>query len=190
MTTEGRNIYQAVDQVRTLCAEIALLLSTAETFLVHADWVPVKVPPAAGGSTSMEYPRRWVPESVHRFLKHAEHKGLLAFVSVVLENLDQPSLLEEPLVSAGWIDFGDSVPSWWYPDMSRWHLYNFKGSSDGTANVFTPNEKFGRKAREEVHRACTLGVPLVAISNADALEERIIRPLLASLPGSPGGLVR
>ena len=47
---------------------------------------------------------------------------------------------------------------------------------------------FSAKAREEVHRVCTLGVPLVAITNADALEERIIRPLLASLPGSAAGL--
>ena len=188
MTTEGRKVHQAVDQVRTLCAEIALLLSTAEAFLVHADWVPEKVSPAAGGSTSIDYPRKWVPESVHRFLRHSEHKGLLAFVSVVLENLEQPSLLEEPLVTAGWIDFGDSVPDWWYPDISRWHLYNPKRSNDGTANVFTPNENFARKAREEVLRACTLGAPLVAITNAEALEERIIRPLLASLPGSAAGL--
>ena len=91
MTTAGRDLYRAIDQVRSLCAEVALLLSTAEAFLVHEGWVPEKVAPATGGSASIDYPRKWIPESLHRFAQHPEHRGHLLFVSVVLENLDQPS---------------------------------------------------------------------------------------------------
>lgn len=190
VTSEGKDIYRAVDQVRTLCKEIGLLLQTAETQLGSHGWIMANRAAAAGGSTSIDFPAKWVPESVHRFMKHERRERLLSFVSVILENLDQPDRLDEPLVTAGWIDFGQTGESLWYPELSRWHLYNPNRSDDGISREFQPGNEFSAKARENVHCACTLAVPLVNIIHADALENLVIHPFLASLPDSPGDLVQ
>lgn len=185
VTNEGRNVFQAVDQVRTLCKEIGLLLRTAETQFARHGWICTNKSAAAGLSRSIESPEKWVPESVHRFMENGRFKGVLAFVAVILEDPHPSARIEEPLVSGGWIEFAQT--EFWYADMSRWHLYNPKRSDDGRANEFRPGGGFDARAQEGVARACTLGVPLVSITNADGLEQRIVAPLLSSLPGSSAG---
>lgn len=181
MSDEGCDIYRAVDQVRALFTELALLLSTAESLLTTSGWHSTGTAPAAGGSISLDYPRRWVPEYVHRFVTHPRHSGLLGFVAVIVENLEKPDLLTEPLVSAGWVDFGDKVGDWWV-ETARWHLYHPARVDDGVTRTFRPPASWSAKVRDNVHGICTLGLPLVSITNVRAVEERIVRPFLASIP--------
>src|SRR5207245_6025333 len=74
-------------------------------------------------SYTLLYPRFWLPRDFFRFYKNNPGHSL-TFVSVLLDDAENESHVEEPLLTAGWFNYGSGreIGNQWQYSYARWHL--------------------------------------------------------------------
>jgi len=87
------------------------------------------------------------------------------------------------------LEFASTAPSvvpsdklWW----ARFHGYMKNRSDDGTLMQVSPQREWAEEYDANSYpfeRACSFGVPLIDITSAALLQERVLKPLLASVRG-------
>lgn len=171
---EGGDILKAFQQMRDLCEDVALLLSTADTFVKDFGWEPYSGNTAvANTSGSLLAPRWWVPWGAFRFYTHQERKHLVAYVCVLFDHPDERDRMKVPLVTAGLFDWGEGnrAGDWTY-GQARCHLFN-NGRRDDGVPVECGREENAEKGRGFL-RMRSVALPLAGIGDANALKERIV----------------
>jgi hypothetical protein len=119
---------------------------------------------------------------------------LLAFISVVLDDdAEDFSPAQEALASAGCIIFKpgerpDHAEHWW----SRWHVYQQNGRMDnGTLCSDEPHTTWDEEDHDDlpagIMSVTTFAIPLLEVTDCNALRERIVKPLLNLIEQQPKG---
>ena len=181
MSDEGQNFFKVIRQARDIFGQVSLLLSTAEALMGEANWVLATAYDVAlaGGSTTLRQPRKWMPYELFRFFKNNDAPHIITLISVILDDSEEKGRIEEPLLSAGLFDYGNGntvgdFSEYWY---TCFHMYMPDRRDDGTflrANV----ESFPETWSCHFKRVSTFAYPLVDITNAEFLGDKVVSPLL------------
>jgi hypothetical protein len=167
-----------------------------DKLMAEESWERATAQNIAHGSSSqsLDLPRKWFPYEVFRFYRQ-EEGHVIAFISVLLDDDRKGDYkLDEPLITAGWFEFPSVAPSvvpsdklWW----ARFHGYMKNRRDDGTLMQVSPRRDWVADYREDWYpfeRACSIGMPLAEITSTAQLQERVTKPLLAFMQGSPARL--
>jgi len=186
MSGDGKNIVGLMQQLRKLCEQISLLLMTADSLMSDRGWKAEAAQPFAGLSYTLSSPRFWIPQDFSRFYKNDDLRHILGFVSLVLDDAESRTNLEEPLLTAGWFDYGpgEEVGKRWQYSYVRWHLKMPQRSDDG--RLLLASSTTWPKEPLPFLRVSTLGVPLTSIADAEALKSGIIEPLIQGIKEAQG----
>lgn len=181
MNENSRNIATAFDQLRSFCQEASLLLRTADGLLNEAEWQNEGRNVTSATNMGVDEGHRWIPFDMFRFYKKQSQLHLLVFVAVNVADPYGDSELDQALVTAGWLDYGqgEQVGNNWAYRYARLHLMLPERKDDGQVRITsTPNHP---KITHTIQRAATLGLPIDTIADADDLKSKIIAPLLESI---------
>ena len=182
MNNDGKNISTMVAQMRRLCEQIAKLLGTASEMMREKGWECVSNA-TADNSVSLSKPRLWIPEYFCQFWMSENNSGKLSFISVILDNRENDSSfqIKEPLLTAGWLDYGPrkKVDDWKNASCT-WHVFMPGRKDDGSLLVANPKKAWPDEEHPFI-RISTFGVPLTSVTDAESLKSKIIDPLLKGL---------
>jgi hypothetical protein len=182
MNKDEVNIVAALRCLRELCAQIALLLSSADNLMLRDGWIAIPGNVYGHLAYTLSEPRRWIQQDIFRFYKNPQLKHLACFVSVILDDVEKLHNITVPLLTAGFFDdgigneSGVSEKNFNY-SLARWHLNMPNRNDDGkllhVEHEPTPKETFKRVA--------TLAIPLLSITDNQGLQNKVIVPLLQAL---------
>lgn len=191
MSNDGSAILECVQRLQDLVCDVALLLQQCDAALAP-DWRPAVSTSSVSmltGIGSLKNPRRWVPNMMCRSYSSSKTPGVMASVTVILDDPDRPKMLEEPLVSACCAKYAkDNVT---YSDFHQCfmfaHLLRKDPKFDGCFRAFSDDElvKLRTADRKIKERSITafssMALPLVLVSGRETLQEKVIEPLLAEI---------
>jgi hypothetical protein len=179
---DGTNVLAALRQLRTFYQEIGLLLGSADNLIEKHSWKATGSLVYGGLSYTLSEPQKWLQQDIFRLYRSEHLKNALTFVSVTLDDVEKPSRITQPLLTAGCLDYpsekelGNQLQSFNY-SLPRWHLEMPGRIDDGTLIMADHNPI----PTSRFVRAATIGMPLLSIENTTALEQRIINPLITEL---------
>ncbi len=185
MNEKGANMLLAIREVRQLFEDIGLLLRSGEEHMKKAGWTPYNSVAMAGGSRNVSSPAYWMPQDVFRFFLHKEEIHVLSFISVIVDDINDPNSMDEPFVSAGWIEFedGEKVGNSWSYDYSRIVLNAEKRTTIGEI-MEVPTDSIKSRSDRKIKRARALAIPLVSITDVASVETMITEILIKDIPES------
>jgi hypothetical protein len=184
---KATQLIKSMQSVRDFHANVGKLLQAATSAVAESGWI-VPSRAAACGSTSSKAvysPRYWIPEDAFQFYRKETDTSLLAFISVVFDDVQKPARIIQPFASAGWFQFAPgglgAAGTYEYP-WCRLSLFNDEELCvDGKWRDVEP-KKIDMKGNYLLERARVLAYPLFSIQSESDLETHIIKPLLGDLP--------
>lgn len=193
MSNDGENILKHIKQTRQLCEQISLLLRTADELMTKANWNSEGNTAISASSASILSPEQWIPIAVFRFYKRKEYRGLLAFISVLLDDhWERKYTIKEPLLTAGFFDYGKAEVKdndWDYPFarcygyLSKEHSLKADGEPFPFEKKMLPLDRQGKFSGivPIFDGGEVFAVPLVSVKNASDVESQITHKLLGRL---------
>ena len=179
MSDDGKQILKSTQNFRTYLENIGKLLSTAEAMLEKLGYEIHSNRACVGGSNSIEWPNYWIPQDAFRYLTHKNGR-ILVVISAILDDIENPDSLEQPLVSAAWFKYRKEVGDWKW-NFSRIILSLQEYSLEGKMmDIPLETEIMGEY---KILSSQALAVPLVEIQSERDIEEKIITPLVESING-------
>jgi hypothetical protein len=168
----------AIRDMKRLFADLSLLLRSADEPFKKYGWLPVQKNAnvaTTDNSAAVYAPERWMPYYAFRYFESKDRPHAFAYVSVLLDDLDNPDRLSEPLGSAGIVQHGEGGHGWsyWY---ARAALFVPGVPQDGR-RVEVDVKPFDR---EFVAKAEVLALPLVEVPDAQAVATKLLAPLFGS----------
>ena len=179
MSDDGKQILESTRNFRTYLENVGKLLSTAEAMLEKYGYEKWDNTACSGGSKSIEWPNYWFPQDAFRFLTHKNGR-ILVVISAILDDIDNPDSLEQPLVSTAWFKYRKEVGDWKWK-FSRIILSAQEYSLDGKMMDIPPETEI--MGEYKILSSQALAVPLVKIQSEHDIKEKIISPLVESLGG-------
>jgi hypothetical protein len=181
---KGKMILKGLAETRKFFGQVSLLIRTAEENLKEEGWEPISSSYQSSDITShLLHPQKWMPRWVARFFVNEEHEDILVYVGVLLDGAGAWSGFKEPWFTCGLFQYltGERPRDNWKPQWLEWvdtHLY-FEKDSDGKFHLrkYSPEEK----EYESISGESTMALPLMEITDANALEEKVIVPLLEEI---------
>lgn len=180
MSDDGANIVFMMAQLKRLFEQTAALLRTADAYMKDNGWA-VRGNQCVSVSTVPDRAPYWFPETAFRLYTNQQRLNLLPFVEVLFDDRKNRGRIKEPLVSAGWHDFGKGKqvpekPALW--SVTKWHRRMPARVDDGTFVSVDPRQL---KQNYPMELTTTMAVPLVEITSVSDLKQRILDPLLLKL---------
>jgi len=184
----SRNVVEGFRELRKFCGQVSLLLRTADGLMQDVDWEPeLGSTPMADLSKSLHEPDSWLPCYFCRFYKHPGHLHLVAFISVLIEDVEEPAHIDEALLTAGWIDYGvGNKRGDWKRWFCQWHLWMTNREDNGRLHEQDPRKEWKEKAPEGVVKAVTFGYPLDEITSGESLKDTIVDRLISEISKQKG----
>jgi len=177
MTDQGKVIQDCVSNLIGLYRELQTLLVSADELVSADKWLPFNRYAASHGKT-LDSPERWLAQYVFRFYHRPETKPdrIMLYLSAILFDSGNPTRIKEPILTAGWVEFGIRA----HPDNFPWEDLALHLDIPGAANdgIVMTHDTASIGKRRKFSKFGTLAVPLVEIDTADALKQRVIAPLL------------
>ncbi len=180
MTDSGPELLKAIRRIRDFFSDVSQLLVTAQTLMAQHGWETGKDSNCLFGlSYSVYQGRQWLPRFAARKMTNgAAFPGVVAMVSVLLDDVDESSRLTEPVVAAGYflMSSGLGVPDNWHACWFGWRGEAPDGRPYSVADT-DPNWKsnWGWRWHEGFAR------PLVSVTDQASLENLIVNPFLAMI---------
>ena len=186
MNDAGEQVLESTRKFREYLKAIGQLLSTAEDMLAIHGFKAGNYYQAVSKieTADIRWPAWWLPEDAFRFLPYENNVRLLVVISVIMDDINNPESLEQPIVSAAWYKYRDESSEYnWNVGFSR-NILKLKGLQfDGNMNDIPP-EKITPPTEIEggaIASCKALAVPLIDIVSPEKIEEKIITPLIESL---------
>jgi len=181
MSNDGPNILQLFQQTRKICEDVALLLRTQEEQMSSKGWETDRSTAVCDSSSSIHNPWGWIPINAFRFYVNDKHPNVLAFISVLLDDhWDNLYSIKEPIITAGFFDYGNKKWDTFDYSFSRVYGYLFKKHNwEPNGELFS----FDRSMLSSNHRGDFINgkvfaLPLVSIKNEKQIETKITDKLL------------
>mgnify|MGYP001568595060 CR=1 FL=1 len=144
MTDSGKELSGSIRQFRKMFIDLSKLLQTVDELMRNEGWV---YPPSDRGSqnnvvlaasATINYPERWMPYVLFRFYTKPNRPSILSYVSVLLDDdVDGEYRLEEPLVTAGFFDYGNKEADQWEAWWCKWHMYSDEADRKDDGSVIS-----------------------------------------------------
>ena len=179
MSDQGKQILESTRNFREYLENVGKLLSTAGDMLEKHGYETWNNKACGGVSNSIKRPNYWILQDAFRFLTHKNGR-ILVVISAILDDIENPDALEQPLVSAAWFKYGKKVGDWEW-EFSRIILSVQEYSLDGKMMDVPPETEI--IADYKILSSQALAVPLLDIQAERDIEEKIITPLVQSLSG-------
>lgn len=182
MSEDGKNIIGMLQQLSKLYEQIALLLKTSDSLMKVKGWTLAGTNVFGGLSYTAANPQGWIPRSFFSLYENEKSPHVSAFISVVLGKREKNLNDQEPLLTAGWFDYGlgKQMGNRFNYDWPHWHL-NMPQRNDEGRLTSADARTFWPKDKAPFSRVSTLGVPLTSISSSEELKNKLIEPLLREL---------
>jgi hypothetical protein len=186
MSLEGTNIVSLISEVRNLCEQVAMLLGTADQIVKKENWKSANGSTVTGGnSASINNPRAWVPEFLCRFYVNENFSQLLFYLAVILDNREKDKdyppkssgKFDEPIITAGYYDYGDKKVEKWDLWQCRLHVYSDDPDYNGEIFTTIPKETISSVKDRNFKQLISLAIPLINVIDSSYLEVKIIDPL-------------
>lgn len=181
MTADQLGIKDLMMQILRLYREMQNLLVSADDLMAAKSWTPFNSV-CITGSNSLDQPDQWFAQAAHRLYRSGapEHASALSYIAILLFDSGKPDALPQPLVTGGWMDYGQngkiSDYYYWY---ARFHSWMPDASNDGVVHRVESNH--WPKWKLPFERIATLAVPLAEVTSTHELNQRIVGPLLADI---------
>ena len=177
----GAGIIAAVRQIRTLMVEVSKLLLEADAIMGVAGWAPrVASTALAGGATSVNSPKNWIPYRAFRFYRRDERPTIIPCIAVILDEQYRQQQVTEPLVSGEMLEYdssGDVPEGNRLYDSSTWHLHVPGRRDDGTIVEIVPREIWKGESTAKLMRS--FAIPLTRVDSRERLKQAVVDPLLS-----------
>ena len=185
MSDAGKEILESTRKFRRYLEDIGKLLSTAEEMLEKQGFQRIDGSQAVDqrGRADIGRPGRWFPQDAFRFLTHEKNKRLLVVISVIMDDIDRPDSLDQPIVSAAWLECTNGANDR-RDELSRIIFILEPPKRDESMIEIPPEEikKFPRnQIKGDILSSQALAVPLIDIVGPKEIKEKIITPLMESL---------
>lgn len=183
MGEQGKTIVTAFKQLESFFKEVVQLLTTADSLMKKARWEPASGSSAvADSSGSLNSVHRWLPWYFFRTFEKPGLPHILAFVSVIVGDPEEKVAIDEAIVTAGWIDYGEGneVGGNWQYWYTRWHTWMSDRSEEGKLCSSDPRKDW-ENPPEHVQMVSTFGYPLDEITSAADLEQKIVQRLMQEI---------
>ena len=184
MSDKGTSITTAVRQMGKLYESISLLLKSAEEELNTMGWKADRSLAMGGSSNAIYGFRQWAPHYVFRFLPADTKPKQLLFISVILDDVDDPNAVTEPILGMGWFRYAQGAEK----TDRRWRhakqlplLVKPLGELPATEWQVLKLEDVADAEACGIAEAKVFAVPLVSVTNSDQLLDQFIRPLAIKL---------
>ncbi len=107
----------------------------------------------------------------------------MAYVAVILDEVEYVDRLSEPLVAGAWWKYGPAghQDKDWMWDYSQFHLWYKDNAADGSWGEVKV-EDIGGREKFDIVAARSFAVPLVDVQNEADIREKVIGPLLSAVP--------
>ena len=178
-TKNKTGISAAMVVIQKLHREIALCLKTVDAYLFD-HWKILGDNNAYGDtSKNIDNADKWAPTLFYRVYIHKKSiPNIMAFVSIVVDDQNELLEVDNPLVTAGFIDYGKgNKPSsaWQWSDMkvARWHK---EGQNKFGIELEVPESKIPNN-KANAQRIRYLHHPLTSVTDKDSLNSLILEPL-------------
>ena len=187
MSNDGENVIATLQQTRRFFGEVAKLLQTADAAMENGSWSTCENK-AIISTCSINTADEWLPEFAFRYYENEEQKHLLPFIAALFDYEDEEIKLREPLLTAGWYDYGTGGEYDDYPWHSAViHVYNREWKADGKWREPDPRTSFPKGwARPTAVRCRSLALPLMSFASAQGLTQRVVEPLLEDIRSFSG----
>lgn len=180
----GQLILKGLSDTRRFFEQVSLLIRTLEESLKEQGWEPVSTSNQSSDVTShLSKPKKWMPRWVSRFFVNEEHKDLLVYVGVLLDEAGTWAGFREPWVTCGLFQYmaGKTPSDNWALDWVTSHLL-FERDPDG--KFYSRQYEHDEMESEGILREMTMALPLVAVTSAEDSKRKIIDPLLEAVESS------
>lgn len=184
---DGQQILKGLAETREFFKQISLMLRTAEELFSERGWEDATGGKKCSNITSHLYhPESWMPQDICRLYlstaENEENKDLILCVGVLLDREKAWGGFKEPWITCGLYQFApgrkperpQGGEAWWVTT----HLDD-KHDPDGTFYRCT----YSSEEQEQwgiVYQA-TMALPLVQITSADDLRQKVVDPLLEEI---------
>jgi hypothetical protein len=189
MSIDGTNILKMVQQTRNFCDQIATLLKTANVQMKKHSWESMNTA-ITETSQSINYPTQWIATAAFQFYKNKNYPNRLLYISVIFDNdVDEEYTIEEPIVTAGSLDYGNGQVEenlgnevWWYSRLYG-YLQKYPDQKNGD-DGYSFDKKTARLLDPQGHFESgeLFAVPLVLLRNDKDIKMKITDRLLGLLP--------
>lgn len=106
VTGEGRKFQSLLQQLSKLYEQITLLLKTSDSRMQVKGWTLGGTNVFGGLSYTVANPRDWIPCSFFILYNNKKNPYVSAFISVILGGREKNLNDQEPLLTAGWFNYG------------------------------------------------------------------------------------
>lgn len=179
MNDKGLTIRNAFLGIRKLLEDVSILLRTAESELSDHGWKPAINQAVRIESQAIYYPRKWLPHFVWRAFTNTELPNVLAYITTVFILPDDDDKPDQPIVIAGGVQFKGAAA---WKNLPWHHLYLHPYLPESLENgEFQTAEDEKLIRHRGVIRVFSMALPLVSITDAAALQKKVIEPLLGQL---------
>jgi len=195
MNDASKAILQVMAEARKLCEQVARLLGSADQIVAkhvvkEQHWECPKGNQTTGGnSESLLRAKYWIPEYYFRMYTNDGCPGILLYVAVILDNREDNkryppngSAEFEPIVTAGYFDYGQTTDGRLWPQRCRWHVYSEDDAYAGKVFETRPTKDWPENERDFLVLR-SLAKPLVSVKDSTELETVVVQPILDDLDG-------
>jgi hypothetical protein len=186
MNEEGKNIKKMIQQMTAFCEQVSLLLATSDDLIKKEGWDKYSNTVTSSISQHVQSPKYWIPNFLFRFYTNKNTPNILLFVSVLLDDdVDgEYSGLEGPLITAGIFNYrhDNKVLDNFDYYYAKW--YGYYGDLRGLKVITSePDWKMKLEKGEDYpfESFMCFALPLIEITNAKDINEKIIKPLLTAI---------
>jgi len=177
----GQMILNGLAETREFFEQVSLLIRTAEEDFREKGWELISSSSECSDVTrQLSRPQKWMPRWVARLFINDEHENILIYVGVLLDRVGSWAGFREPWITCGLFEYlsGKNPHVNWDLNWVTTHLESEK-DPDGKFNLreYPPMER----ESESILKESTMALPLVEITDANALKQKIIVPLLEEI---------
>ena len=176
---DGKNILATLRATRTLFEDVSKMLSTVDAMMRERGWeTRASNTCMADLSRTIQSPDYWLPSLVFRYLRHKDMPTKLVAASVILDLVEKPERVREPLISGIVFDYGPGAEPGndWKYEYAGWHVW-MPGSTDDGTPVSAEPKVVWPKDNVRALSVTSFALPLVVITDSDALRGRVVEPL-------------
>ena len=189
MTDATLNVKKAVDSLRDVTGQIALLLKTADGLMDEHGW-GIRLRNCVSGSSGIDGSFEWVPGYFFRTYSNDDYPLITAYVCVILAApwKGEEKFVTVPLISVCWCYWGNSkkpsteLLAGWAPC----HIWTEKRKDDGTIIFCDVKKQFPKDFKNGTSEFYSLALPLADIASSADLDSKIIKPFVAGVEKQHG----
>ena len=178
MTDTDDQLYRAVQQVRNFFVEIARMLTDCDRLMSEAGWGSAATASLSGNSTSINYPKWWVPHVMHRNYTNADQPDILKTIVVVLEDEWEERLSEITIVATKYKSADGGAVGINSTDNSVWWLTQADREADGKVRVITAEDPIGADF-ERFNQIQLFAQPISLVTNVDLIKSKLVDVLVS-----------